>query len=59
MSWLSSIFVASFTVTLGSTDSSSKVLKMHQFHATFIISFSDSRDVDKDIFEDVTDDSWK
>ena len=55
MSWPSSIFVASLTVT----DSSSRVLKMHQFHATFIISFSDSRDVDKDIFEDVTDDSWK
>ena len=52
MSWPSSIIVALLTVT----DSSSRVLKMQQFHATFIILFSD---VAKDIFEDVTDDSWK
>ena len=32
---------------------------MHQFHATFIILFSDTKDVAKDIFEDVTDDIWK
>ena len=55
MSWPSSIFVASLTVT----DSSSRVLKMHQFNVTFIILFSDSKDVAKDIFEDVTEDSWK
>ena len=32
---------------------------MHKFHATFIILFSDSKDAAKDIFEEVTDDSWK
>ena len=52
MSWPSSIIVALLTVT----DSSSRVLKMHQVHAAFIILFSD---VAKDVFEDVTDDSWK
>ena len=32
---------------------------MHQFHVTFIILLSDTKDVAKDIFEDVPDDSWK